>query len=395
MKAVVYKGTRDVQVEEVENPRIEQPTDMIVKVSSAAICGSDLHMYEGRTAAEPGTALGHEIMGTVDEVGDAVQQVKKGDRVVLPFNIGCGACFNCVRGYTNACYYYGPEGSAGAGYGYVGLGPYAGGQAEYVRVPMADFNAVKLPGKAGDEREDDFLMLADIFPTAYHAAVLANVQLGYDVAIFGAGPVGLLSVMAAKLRGAGEIHIVDHQKDRLAKAEELGAIPIDMATGDPVEQIQRHKAKSNVNEALRPGEELRAQSVLCGIDAVGYQSHDASDFDREHHTQAIDHLIKLLAPTGALGLIGVYMPDDPGEDGPAAEGKYLLPLGELWNKGIMVGMGQAPVKQYSEQLRDLVIAGKADPGRIVSHHIAIDQAPEMYEQFDRREAGVMKVVIQF
>ncbi|MDB5184803.1 MAG: alcohol dehydrogenase [Candidatus Saccharibacteria bacterium] len=393
MQAVVYRGTDKMVVENKPKPKIIQDTDAVLRITSAAICGSDLHMYEGRTDVEQGKTFGHEIMGVIEAVGSAVQQIKVGDRVVLPFNVACGYCYNCLRGFTSACMTM--DESPGAAYGYADMGPYEGGQAEYVRVPFADFNALKLPGKPFDEHEDDFLMLADIFPTAYHAAMLAKVTTGIPTAIFGAGPVGLLSVMSAKILGASDIYLVDHYKTRLDKGKEMGATPIDMNNGDPVQQIRDLRAKSPQTEALRDGESILTTGVLAGIDAVGYQSHDQDDMSKEDHTQVIDHLSELLLPTGAMGLIGVYMPADPGEKGPAAEGKYLLPLGTLWNKGITIGMGQCPVKKYNEQLRDLIIAGRANPGTIVSHHINIKDAPEYYKRFDNREEGVTKVVIQF
>jgi glutathione-independent formaldehyde dehydrogenase len=189
MKAVVYHGPYDVSVDDVDDPRIESPTDAIVRITSAAICGSDLHMYEGRTAAEPGIVFGHEPMGVVDEVGSAVQSIRKGDRVVMPFNISCGFCFNCVRGFWSACLTTNPD-TAGGAYGYVGMGPYRGGQAEGLRVPFADVNCLKLPGRPGDDLEDDFVLLADVLPTGFHAATLAMVQPGSTVAIMGAGPSG-------------------------------------------------------------------------------------------------------------------------------------------------------------------------------------------------------------
>lgn len=175
MKAVVYKGKDRVSVEEVPDPKIEGPCDAIVKITTAAICGSDLHMYEDRSSASPGCIFGHENQGVVQEVGRGVTSIKIGDRVVLPFNIACGFCFNCTRGYTNACLTMNPK-TAGAGYGYADMGPYRGGQAEFLRVPYADFNCLKLPGKPGDSFEDDFVLLADIFPTGWHAAELANVK---------------------------------------------------------------------------------------------------------------------------------------------------------------------------------------------------------------------------
>ncbi|HET9174629.1 MAG TPA: glutathione-independent formaldehyde dehydrogenase [Candidatus Saccharimonadales bacterium] len=394
MKAVVYKGAKRMVVEEVQDPHIEQPTDAIIKVSSAAICGSDLHMYEGRTAVETGKIFGHEILGTVHAHGDAVTQLSDGDRVVLPFNIACGTCFNCVRGYTNACLTLNPDG-AGAAYGYAAMGPYQGGQAEYVRVPFADFNALKLPGTPGDAHEDDFLMLADIMPTAYHANELAGVGLGRDVVIFGAGPVGLLSILSAQLRGAADIFIVDHQPSRLKKAEELGAVPITMADGNPVEQLAAMRKKSPLQASLRHGEELRLDGVLSGIDAIGWQAHDQENFEEEKHEQVLEWLSEIVLPTGQQGIIGVYVPDDPGETGPAAKGNYPIPFGTMWHKGHAIGTGQCPVKHYDWALRDCILADRVHPGTIVTNHISIEEAPEYYKRFEQREAGITKIAIRF
>lgn len=392
MKAVVYTGTKSVEVREVADPKIQQPTDIVVRVTSAAICGSDLHMYEGRTNVEEGKIFGHEIMGIVDTVGDAVKQLRPGDRVVLPFNLACGSCFNCNRGWTNACLFLNPE-SAGAAFGYAGMGPYDGGQAEKVLVPYGEFNALKLPGTPGDENEDDFLMLADIFPTAWHATKLAKVDVGHSVAIYGAGPVGLLSVLSAKLQGAGPIFVIDHHEDRLKMAKEFGGIPINFTKNDPQKFIADMAAKTG-NPAARPGEE-RMNGVLCGIDAVGYQALDFDDPTSEQHAQVVVQLAELVEPTGAIGLIGVYLPADPGgNDEQAKQGTYPIPLGTLWDKGISIGMGQCPVKKYDSFLRQTIVAGNAKPGSIVSHHISIDEAPEYYERFDKREDGVTKVVIR-
>jgi glutathione-independent formaldehyde dehydrogenase len=347
-------------------------------------------MYEGRSPAKKGIVFGHEIMGVVESVGEAVVQIKVGDRVVLPFNIGCGLCFNCVRGYTNACLYLNPD-SVGAGYGYAGMGPYNGGQAEKVLVPYADFNALKLPGKPGDEHEDDFLMLADIFPTAWHATKQAKVDIGRSVAIYGAGPVGLLSVMSAKLQGAGPIFIIDHHEDRLKLAEEFGAIPINFTKHDAVDFIADYAKKSSY--MVRPGEE-KMNGVLSGIDAVGYQALDFKNPSQEEHEEVIEGLADIVEPTGSIGLIGVYFPEDPGANNEKAkQGILPLPIGKLWDKGISIEMGQCPVKQYDVFLRQAVVTGMASPGKIVSHHISLDEAPEFYERFDKREDGVIKVVI--
>jgi threonine dehydrogenase-like Zn-dependent dehydrogenase len=217
MKAVVYQGPFQVAVEEVDDPRIEHPNDVIVKITTSAICGSDLHMYEGRTAAEPGIIFGHENLGIVEEVGPGVTQIKQGDRVVMPFNVACGFCKNCVDGKTGFCLTVNP-GFAGGAYGYVAMGPYRGGQAEYLRVPYADFNCLTLP--PGTKHEDDFALLADIFPTGYHGCELANVSPGDTVTVYGAGPVGLMSAYSALLRGASMVLVVDRVPERLQKAKE-------------------------------------------------------------------------------------------------------------------------------------------------------------------------------
>lgn len=394
MHALTYQGTTDVAVKDVDNPKIEQSTDAILRVTSAAICGSDLHMYDGRTGVEEGKVLGHEIMGVIQEVGDGVKQLEVGDRVVLPFNIACGDCYNCVRGWTNACLTMNPE-MAGAAYGYAGMGPYNGGQAKYVRVPFADFNALKLPGKAGDEMEKDFLMLADIFPTAWHACELAHVEMGKSVAIYGAGPVGLLSIMSAKLRGAAEIYCIDMVDSRLEKAREMGAIPINFSKDKkPSEQIIELRKKSPLAGALRKGEEKRLEGVDCGIDAIGYQAHDFDSPKTEDIQDVLEDLAQVILPTGHAGIIGVYMNEDPGAaNKELQQGKFKMPFGSYWAKGIAIGTGQAPVKRYNEMLRDLIIAGKANPGTIVSHEAALEDAAEYYKRFDDREEGMTKVVL--
>jgi glutathione-independent formaldehyde dehydrogenase len=394
MKAVVWKGPGKVSVDRVDDPRIESATDVIVRISTAGICGSDLHMYEGRTAAEPGVVMGHENMGVVEEVGSAVQQLQRGDRVVLPFNVSCGTCFNCSRGFTNACL-VGNDEAAGAAYGYVGMGPYRGGQAELLRVPWGEANCIKLPGEPGDALEDDFLLLSDIFPTGYHAAELARVQPGTTVAIFGAGPVGLLAAYSSMLRGAAEVYVVDAIPERLERARKIGAIAVDFRKGPPGQQIRDLRLSNPlVRGAMRRGEEKMA-GVMCGIDAVGYQAKDLNDPSREQPTSIAEQLADLVNPTGAIGVIGVFLPEDPGgKDDAAKRGTYALPWGTLWSKGISVGMGQTPVRSYSLLLRDLIIAGRAKPSFIVSRRIPLSEAPDAYAKFDRREPGYTKVLIK-
>lgn len=395
MKAVTFEGDRKMKVSEQPKPKLKSPTDAILRVTTTGICGSDLHMYDGRTELDEGTVVGHEIMGVIEEVGEAVTNIKKGDRVVLPFNIACGTCINCHRGNTHACLTLNPD-NPGAAYGYAGMGPYKGGQAEFVLVPFADFNCLKLPGTPGDQWEDDFLLLSDVFPTGFHATELANVKPGNTVAIFGAGPVGLLAAHSSILKGASEVYVVDSIPERLAKAKELGAIPIDYSDGDPVEQIfALRKKNKGIQQSLRPGEE-KMKGVDCVIDAVGYQARSDEDPSTEKATQVLENAINVVNATGSIGIIGVYIAPDPGaEDERAKNGIYPFPIAKLFDKALTIGSGQAPVKRYNEYLRDLIVNGRAKPGKIVSHHINIDEAPEAYKKFDERSDGYTKVLIRF
>jgi threonine dehydrogenase-like Zn-dependent dehydrogenase len=384
MDAVVFKGEHEVAVEGVDEPAIEHPNDVVIDITTSCICGSDLHMYEGRTAAEPGIVFGHENMGTVTEVGDAVSSLEKGDRVVAPFNVACGFCENCESGYTGFCTNVNP-GFAGGAYGYVAMGPYQGGQAEKLRIPFADFNALKLP--EGREHEESFALLADIFPTGWHGTELANLEAGDSVAIYGAGPVGLMAAYSAKLKGASEIYVVDRVPSRLELAEEhCDAIPINFEEGNPVEQIKN----------------LNGGGVDKGVDAVGYQAIDpdkegdgAYDPARENPAVVINNLIRTVRPTGELGIPGLYVPDDPGApDDMAAQGRLGIDFGLLFEKGQALGTGQCNVKEYNRELRDMIISGRADPSWVVSHRVDLEDAPEMYEKFDNREEGVTKVLLE-
>ncbi|HTJ86891.1 MAG TPA: glutathione-independent formaldehyde dehydrogenase [Terriglobales bacterium] len=395
MKAITYEGEYKMAVSERPEPKLKSPTDALLRVTTSGICGSDLHMYDGRTPLKEGTVVGHEIMGVIEKVGEGVQSIKVGDRVVLPFNIACGFCFNCHRGHTEACLTMNPE-EAHAAYGYAGMGPYQGGQAEFVLVPHADFNCLKVPGKPGDQLEDDFLLLSDVFPTAYHATELACVSPGKTVAIFGAGPVGLLSAYCSIIKSASEVYVVDRVLERLRKAEELGATPVDLSKGDPVEQIKKLRRKNKgIQQSLRPGEE-KMEGVDCAIDAVGYQARDDESPDREKPTQVLENCLKVVNPTGAIGVIGVYIAPDPGaKNEQAKKGVYPFPIADFFDKGVSMGSGQAPVKKYNEYLRDLIVNGKANPSKIVSHRIRIEEAPEAYDRFDKRIDGYTKVLIKF
>lgn len=374
MKAVVYKEPFKVAVEDVIKQKIQHPNDAIVRITTTAICGSDLHMYEGRTAAKPGIVFGHENLGIVEEVGTGVNDLKVGERVVMPFNIGCGHCRNCEEGNTGFCTHVNP-GFAGGAYGYVGMGPYMGGQAEYLRVPYADFNALKLPD--GDAHEKDFVLLTDIFPTGWDGVTRSGFKPGETVAVFGAGPVGLMAVYSAKLRGASKIFSVDRHKDRLDKAKSIGAIPINRDEGDPVEQII--------------SETEDEEGVDRGVDAVGYQ---ASVSGKGAPNSVLASLVRIVRPTGGIGAPGLYVTNDPGaHDDNAKQGIMPFPVGLFFEKGLTMGAGQANVKRYNRYLRDLIISGVAKPSFVVSHEINIEEAPIAYEKFDKRIDGYIKVLI--
>lgn len=375
MRAVVFQGAFDVAVKEVENPRLEKPSDAVVRITTANICGSDLHPYEGRAPLKAGMVLGHENMGVVEQVGDAVERIEVGDRVSVPFNIACGTCRNCNAGHTQACLRANPSGHPTAGYGYPMMGPYRGGQAEYLRVPWAEFNLLELP--PGTEHERDFTMLSDVFPTGYHGTELAGVGAGDTVAVFGAGPVGLMAAHSAMLRGACRVFVVDQQPDRLALAERFGATPVNFAEDDATEAIMEATAGSGVD---------------CGVEAVGYQAHDHDG--REHPEMVLDKLVEVVRSTGRIGVVGVYNPQDPGAATEGAkDGRIGFDYGSVFDKNIAMGHGQCPVKRYNRQLRDLIIAGRAYPGVIVSHELPLEQAPQAYSQFDKRADGWTKVLL--
>ncbi|KAK2599783.1 hypothetical protein N8I77_011508 [Diaporthe amygdali] len=410
MKAVNYSGPFKVTVQDVEAPRIEHPDDVIVKVTTSAICGSDLHMYEGRTGAQPGITFGHENMGIVEEVGSGVTLLEKGDRVVMPFNVADGRCRNCEEGKTAFCTGVNP-GFAGGAYGYVvstssewlprlnfpestddavlyranhSLTSWTirlwdlievAKRSQYLRVPYADFNALKLP--PGTEHEADFILLADIFPTGWHGVTLSGFQPGESVAVFGGGPVGLMAAYSAVLRGASRVFLVDRVKERLDAASKIGAVAVSFEEFDPVEKII----------------ELNGGMVDRSVDAVGYQAVSKGG-SSEVPNIVLENMIKVTRPCGGLGIPGLYVPTDPGApDKAAGEGMISLSFGKLFEKGLSLATGQCNVKAYNRYLRDLIIAGKAKPSFVVSHEIDIDEAPTAYEKFDKRIEGYTKVLI--
>lgn len=389
MKAVVYRAPYDVRVEEVEDPRIEDPMDVVVRLTSSALCGSDLHMYGGRMPPQPGLVLGHEGMGIIEEVGSAVRLRKKGERVVLPAHVYCGVCVKCAQGATAECLTMRP-GRVGAAFGYAGKGHFRGMQAEYVRVPFADANCIPLPGSPRDAREDDFLMLADALVGGWHAADLAQVDGTPTVAVFGAGPIGLLTVMSVLFRGAGTVFCVDYVPDRLAMAKQLGAVPIDFRDGDPVEQIREHRRQ----QGLPPGE-AALDGVDAAIDAVGFQALDRQNPAVENPNQVIEDITRLVNPGGTLGIMGVYPQKDARPTGgEGADGSLRVPWGLMFAKGVTIGMGRTNDRRYTRHMRDLVLSSRINPGRVVTHHLPLTEAPEGYRQFAERVHGIIKLVFQ-
>ena len=376
MKALVYNGPHDVSVSEVPDARIEKPTDVLVRITATNICGSDLHMYEGRTDFEKGRIFGHENVGEVIEVGSGIDKVAVGDMVSAPFNVSCGHCQNCEHGLTNYCLVANVEGVAGGAYGFADMGGWAGGQAELLRIPWGDFQCLRLPEDAR-EKQNDYVMLSDIFPTGWHAVEMSGMKPGESIVIYGGGPVGLMAALSASVRGAAKVMVVDRHPDRLKLAEQIGAIAIDDSKVDPVEQVM---------------ELTKGFGADRGAECVGYQAHDPQG--NEDNADTLNKLVASVRFTGGIGTVGVFVPQDPGApDELAKQGKARFDFGDFWFKGQQMGCGQAPIKRYNRQLRDLIAADKVSPSWIVSHNLPLDQAPDAYEHFDAREDGWTKVVL--
>lgn len=364
MKAVVYHGPMDVRVDDKPKPKIEHQEDIVLKVTRTTICGSDLHLYHGNVKGmEPGQTLGHEFAGVVEQVGDSVDEVKAGDRVVIPFNISCGRCWFCRHQFWSQCDRSNPKGELGAVYGYGQMmGGYDGGQAEYVRVPYANTDPLKIPDNVSD---DQALFLTDVLATGYFGADIANVQPGDDVAVFGAGPVGYFSAMSSLLRGAARVFVVDHWPTRLDKVAKIGAEPINFDKEDPVERIKK--------EAMGKG-------AVCidavGYEAVGHHSHDASSnpaYIPQNSLQVINWIVQVARKFSTVGIPGVYMTEFAN-----------FPFGQFFQRELQIKMGQCPVKLYNEQLLHLIEVGRIDPTQLISHRMKLDEAKRAYDIFDKK-----------
>ena len=387
MKALCWNGKQDVQLQTVPDPAILNPRDAIVKVTSTAICGSDIHLYNGlMPGMEAGDILGHEFMGEVVEVGHEVKQLAVGDRVVVPFCIACGSCFFCRHELWSACDNTNPNawmvealyGQSGGGlFGYSHLyGGYAGGQAEYVRIPFADVGPLKLENGFTDEQ---VLFLSDIFPTGYMAAENCNIQSGDTVAVWGCGPVGQFAIRSAFLLGAERVLAIDRFPERLRMAEEAGAEPINYQEDQDVYETIMQLTGSRGPDAC--------------IDAVGMEGHGATMdaiYDSVKQTlrlemdrpTALRHAIHACRKGGTVSIPGVY-------------GGYLdkIPFGAAFGKGLTMKMGQTHVHRYLKQLLQLIATGKIDPSFVVTHRLRLDEGPRGYEMFVKKEDNCIKVVL--
>jgi glutathione-independent formaldehyde dehydrogenase len=392
VQAVILKSPRNISIESVEEAVLQKPTDAVVRVTSTAICGTDLHIYEGRLGDGSQIVIGHEPLGIVEKIGSDVASVRVGDRVTVPTHICCGFCSNCVHGFSAQCLTNNP-GKAGAAYGYPGMGGYLGVQTELARIPFADANCLRLPGEPGDAWENDFVLLADALPTAFHATELAGVRYNDIVVIYGAGAIGLLSAMCSFVRGASRVFVVDAIPARLEKAAELGAVPIDMRDGHAADRILEQIARERQGVAWR-GEEANLGATVC-IDAIGFQARDPLDYAVEKPSGVIDDIARIVAVNGRLAIVGVFLDSDPhAPSEPAKTGVYPIPWGTLFKKGVSIGMGRDDDKRYNDHLRDLIVHGRIKPGKIVSHRLPLRDAADAFDKFDARADGYVKVVLE-
>jgi glutathione-independent formaldehyde dehydrogenase len=351
------------------------PHAAILRVVSTNICGSDQHMVRGRTTAPAGLILGHEITGEVIETGPGVEYIKTGDLVSVPFNIACGRCRNCKEGNTGVCENVNPD-RPGSAYGYVDMGGWVGGQAEYALVPYADWNLLKFPDKdQAMEKILDLTMLSDIFPTGFHGAYTAGVKSGSTVYIAGGGPVGLAAAYSALLLGAAVVFVGDLIPERLEQAKSFGCEPIDVSKGDPKEQIQ---------------EILGEPEVDAAVDAVGFEARGhGSDADHEAPATVLNSIMDLTRAGGKLGIPGLYVTGDPGGVDEAAKvGSLSIRIGLGWAKSHSFTTGQCPVMRYHRGLMQMILHDRAQIAKAVNATvISLDEAPQGYKDFD---SGVAK-----
>lgn len=378
VRAVTFQGTKDIQVKKVEAPSIEKPDDIIVRITSTAICGSDLHMYLGSMMTEKGFILGHEPMGIVEEVGADVTRVKKGDRVVIPFNVACGGCFYCNNEMESQCDNANPNPHVDSG-GYFGYtaryGDYLGGQAEYMRVPYGNFTPFVIPESC--ELEDEALLfMSDVLPTAYWSVESANVKQGDTVVVLGCGPVGLMTQKFAWMKGAKRVIAVDYLPYRIEKA-----IKMNNVEGLNFEQFD--DLGNHIKELTGGGADIV-------IDCVGMDGKKSAVEMVEQKLKlqggtlsAIEMAKNAVRKYGTIQLTGVY-----------GSIYNMFPLGNLFERNITLKMGQAPVVHYMPMLYDMVTKGELDPTEIITHKMPLEQASDAYKIFNEKEDRCIKVVLK-
>jgi glutathione-independent formaldehyde dehydrogenase len=378
-RGVAYVGTGKVEVRSIDYPKLalgdrKCEHGVILKVVSTNICGSDQHMVRGRTTAPSGMILGHEITGEIIEKGRDVEFLNVGDLVSAPFNIACGRCRNCKEQRTGICLNTNPA-RAGAAYGYVDMGGWVGGQADYVMVPYADFNLLKFPNKdKAMAKIRDLTMLSDIFPTGYHGAVTAGVTTGSTVYVAGAGPVGLACAAACQLLGAAVVIVGDMIPDRLKQAKSFGCEVIDLrqkaSLADQIEQI------------------LGVPEVDSGVDCVGFEARAHGEQGEEQPATVLNSLMTVTRAGGSLGIPGLYVTDDPGsKDENGRSGVLGIRIGLGWAKSHNFATGQCPVMKYNRQLMMAILHDRVQIAKAVNATIIpLDQAPQGYQDFDKGAA---------
>jgi threonine dehydrogenase-like Zn-dependent dehydrogenase len=398
MKAVVFHGVGDIRLENVPEPEIQEPMDAIVRITTSAICGTDLHMVRGTMAGmAPGTILGHEGVGIVEDIGRGVRNLRKGDRVVIPSTIACGYCSYCRAGYYAMCDNANPNGKH-AGPAFFGgpraSGPFNGLQAEYARIPFANVGLVKLPGNVTD---DQAITISDIFPTGYFGADVAEIESGDVVAVFGCGPVGLMAIVSARLMGAGRVIAIDHVPDRLERARQLGAEVIDFSQEDPVEAMRELTGGIGADRAID----------AVGVDAempksgpvVEKLKQQKEEFDREVRqiaprvaegwgagnapSLALCWAVEGLAKAGTLSIIGVY-----------PQQVKTFPIGEAMHKNLTIQGGDCNHRKYLPTLLDIVESGVVDSSKFLTNKEPFDSVIDAYKAFDEHQPGWIKVELK-
>ena len=379
-RGVVYMGPGKVEVQSIDFPKLmlgnrKCEHGAILKIVTTNICGSDQHMVRGRTTAPAGLVLGHEITGSVIEVGRDVEFIKEGDLCSVPFNIACGRCRNCREGKTGICLNVNPA-RPGAAYGYVDMGGWVGGQAEYVMVPYADFNLLKFPNRdRAMAKIKDLTLLSDIFPTGYHGAMTAGVGPGLTAYVAGAGPVGLACAAACQLLGAACVIVGDLIPERLQQARSFGCETVDVA--------------KNASVADQIAQILGVPEVDCAVDCVGFEAHGhGHDASVERPATVLNSLMEITRAGGGIGIPGLYVTDDPGGiDENAKVGRLGIRIGLGWAKSHTFATGQCPVLRYNRQLMQAILFEKVQIAKAVNATvISLDEAPGGYKDFDKGAA---------